>query len=131
MSKYALGFALAFLVAVSPTIAHAQDAQAESETFLDFQVENPVRIKKAEAPVYPSALKSQKVEGNVVVQFVVDERGMAQMNTFKVIRSTDNAFTDAVKRAVSLMTFHPAELRGKKVKQLVQQPYKFTATSAK
>jgi len=41
--------------------------------------------------------------------------------------SNDNAFSEAVKKAVSATTYRPAELQGKKVRQLVQQPYKFAA----
>jgi outer membrane biosynthesis protein TonB len=60
------------------------------------------------------------------VQFVVDENGEAQMSTFKVIKSSDPAFTEAVKRSVSASTFFPAEVEGRKVRQLVQLPYKFS-----
>ena len=47
------------------------------------------------------------------------------MVTFKVLKSTNDAFTDAVKRAMPRMKFFPAEIGGRKVKELVQQPYAF------
>ena len=70
-------------------------------------------------------MRGANIEGQVLVQFVVDERGMAQMSTFKVLKSTDNELTTSVQRAVSSMTFYPAETQGRKVKQLVQQPFRF------
>jgi protein TonB len=72
-------------------------------------------------------LRDAHIEGNVIVQFIVDENGAALMDSFKVLRSNDNSFSDAVKKAVSQTTYLPAELQGRKVRQLVQQPYKFAA----
>jgi len=37
-------------------------------------------------------------------------------------------FTNSVKQALSGMRFYPAEIGGRKVKQLVQQPFNFTLT---
>lgn len=129
MSKYVLSLALVLAAAMQPAVAQAQDSRTtESEqTFLEFQVEQTARIRNAVAPVYPERLRANRVEGNVLVQFVVDENGSAEMTSFKVLRSTDNEFTEAVKKAVNASSFHPAEIKGKKVKQLVQQPYKFAA----
>jgi TonB family protein len=120
-------------VLLLPSVARAQDPRTTTgavdaeQTFFDFQVEQAVRVKAARTPVYPDRLRSSHVEGQVLVQFVVDERGLAQMNTFKVLKSTDNELTASVMRAVSSSSFYPAEIQGKKVKQLVQQPYKFNA----
>jgi protein TonB len=131
MSKYCLGFAILF-AAVIPNVATAQtpatqvsSAATSSQTFLDFQVDAPVKIKNTVAPVYPERLRNAGIEGQVIVQFIVDENGNAQMDSFKVLRSNDNAFSEAVRKAVSLSTYTPAELQGRKVRQLVQQPYKF------
>ena len=121
-----------FFVLVALLLPCAARAQAATppdgeQTFFDFQVEQAVRVKLARTPTYPERLRQSHVEGQVLVQFVVDERGLAQMNTFKVLRSTDNELTQAVMHAVSASSFYPAEIQGKKVKQLVQQPYKFNA----
>ena len=127
MSKYVLSLALVFAAVLQPSVARAQDSKpAESEqTFLEFQVEQTVRIKNAIAPVYPERFRASHIEGTVLVQFIVDESGSAQMESFKVLRSTATEFTESVKKAVNAMSFYPAEIKGKKVKQLVQQPYKF------
>jgi TonB family protein len=120
----------AVLVAVLlPSAARAQSTTQDVEqTFFDFQVDQTVRIKAARTPVYPDKLRANKIEGQVLVQFVVDERGVAQMNTFKVLKSTDNELTASVMRAVSATSYFPAEIQGRKVKQVVQAPYRFNAT---
>jgi protein TonB len=63
------------------------------------------------------------------VQFIVDEQGQADMSSFKVLRSTHSAFTESVRRAVSETKFIPADAQGRKVRQLVQQPFRFAAQS--
>jgi periplasmic protein TonB len=46
-------------------------------------------------------------------------------DTFKVLKSTDERFTDAVRTALPDMLFYPALVGGKPVKQLVQMPFEF------
>jgi protein TonB len=42
-----------------------------------------------------------------------------------VLKTTQEAFSDEVKRALPKQRFYPAEIGGHKVKQLVQQPFAF------
>lgn len=122
----AVVFALALSNKAQAQQQVASAAETSDQTYLAFQVERPVSVKTATAPVYPEALRANKVEGEVLVQYVVDERGTAQMNTFKVLKSTNAALSDAVRTAVATMKFNPAEVGGRKVKQLVQQPFRFS-----
>jgi outer membrane biosynthesis protein TonB len=48
------------------------------------------------------------------------------MRTFKVLRSTHDLFTQSVRNALASWRFHPAEIAGRKVKQLVQMSFPFT-----
>jgi periplasmic protein TonB len=41
------------------------------------------------------------------------------------VQTTHAEFSDAVRRTVATMAFFPAEVSGRKVKQLVQQPFRF------
>jgi len=77
-------------------------------------------------PAYPEALRSAGIEGRVLVEFVVDERGQAIQGTIRVVQSDNDLFTDAVKAALGRLRFTPAEVGGKKVSQLVQMPFVFT-----
>jgi protein TonB len=102
-----------------------QPIQADQPLF-DFQVEKQVQLAPGQkAPDYPPALRQSAIDGSVTVQFVVDTMGRAQMNTFKEISSTHPQFTNAVRNHLPSMRFIPAEAGGRKVMQLVQQPFVF------
>ena len=99
----------------------------ESNTFYAFQVEKQVESDPSNpGPRYPDMLRSANVEGEVIAQFVVDTNGRADMSTFKVIKSSHELFTQAVKNVLERDRFRPAEIGGHKVKQLVQQPFQFS-----
>ena len=98
----------------------------QDQTFFDFQVEMPVApIPGSGSPRYPEILLSAGVEGQVLGQFVVDTLGRVESGSFKVIRSDHDLFSAAVRSALPAMRFLPAEVGGRKVKQLVQQPFVF------
>ena len=97
------------------------------QPYFDFQVEKPVVMAPgAQGPAYPDMLRSAGIEGQVLAQFVVDTTGRAEMNTFKALKSDNDLFTTAVRNALQRMRFLPAEVGGRKVKQLVQQPFQFS-----
>ncbi len=97
------------------------------QPYFDFQVEKPVVMAPGAAgPTYPDMLRSAGIEGTVLAQFVVDTTGRAEMNTFKVLKTDNDLFSNAVKNALQRMRFLPAEVGGRKVKQLVQQPFQFS-----
>ncbi|HEX9084693.1 MAG TPA: energy transducer TonB [Gemmatimonadaceae bacterium] len=78
------------------------------------------------SPRYPESLRSSGVEGRVIAEFVVDEQGRAQEGSVRFVRSDNQLFGDAVRVALRRMRFVPAEVGGRKVKQLVQMPFVFT-----
>ena len=96
-----------------------------NQTYFEYQVEKPVVSLGNVSPNYPSMLESQGVTGQVIAQFEVSTEGKADMSTFKVVESSHELFTAAVKSALSRMRFQPAEIGGKKVRQLVQQAFVF------
>lgn len=94
--------------------------------YFEFQVEKPAAMAPGTNNMqYPEMLRSAQVEGTVLASFVVDTEGKAEMETFKVLRSDHELFTNAVKRALPRIRYLPAEVGGKPVKQLVQQPFVF------
>lgn len=98
----------------------------DTTAFFEFQVEQPVLAgENNPAPEYPKALEEAKVEGEVLVQFVVNPDGRADMETFKVLKSSNDLFTQAVKKVLPSMRFVPAKVGGKAVRQLVQMPFGF------
>jgi periplasmic protein TonB len=101
-------------------------AVVTNQTYFEFQVEKPAQAASGNpSPRYPEVLKSSGVEGRVVAQFVVLENGRADMDQFKILSSDNDLFSAAVKNVVPQMRFLPAEIGGKKVRQLVQLPFEF------
>jgi periplasmic protein TonB len=99
------------------------------QPYFEFQVEKQVQTAPGSPqPRYPDMLKSANVEGEVLAQFVVDTTGRAEMNTFKVLKSSHELFTQSVRNVLPNMRFYPAEIGGRKVKQMVQQPFTFALT---
>ena len=84
-----------------------------------------MRIVASTVPRYPERLRDAGVEGNVMVQFVVDTTGRVDMSSIKVIASTHALFTDAVRDALARFRFRPAELAGRHVEALAQMPFDF------
>jgi protein TonB len=104
-------------------------APTGDQPYFEFQVEKPVAPAPGNpAPRYPEMLKSANIEGEVLAQFVVDTTGHAEMGTFKVLKSSHDLFTQAVKNVLPQMKFLAAETGGRKVKQLVQMPFQFAIT---
>ncbi len=80
------------------------------------------------APRYPSMLRSAGIEGDVRAQFVVDTLGRVETGSVRILESTHESFSQAVRDALSRARFVPAEARGRKVRQLVEQPFSFKLT---
>jgi len=99
------------------------------QTYFEFQVEKQVAPAPGNSPPrYPDMLRSANVEGEVLVQFVVDTTGRVERGSIKILKSSHDLFTNSVQSALSGMRFYPAEIGGRKVKQLVQQPFNFALT---
>ena len=60
---------------------------------------------------------------------IVDTLGHVELDTFGVILSTNQQFTQAVQRVLPDWVYAPAMLNGKRVRQLVQQPFNFVVDS--
>lgn len=96
------------------------------QTFFEFQVEKPASmLDDSPKPRYPGVLESSGIAGEVQAQFVVGENGRADINSFKVLKSSNDLFTQAVRNVLPRMHFSPALIGGKPVKQLVQQSFQF------
>jgi protein TonB len=97
-----------------------------NQTYFEFQVEKPAEmLQDSPKPKYPTVLESSGIAGEVQAQFVVRSDGKADMDSFKVLKSTNELFTQAVKNVLPRMRFSPAQIGGKPVNQLVQQSFQF------
>ena len=101
-------------------------ANGGSSTYSARQVEKAVvPLAGNPKPEYPSVLQSGRVEGEVLAQFVVDTTGRVDMSSFRAIQATNDLFVQSVRRALAEWKFRPAEVEGRKVRQLVQMPLTF------
>ncbi len=99
------------------------------QPLFDFQVEKPAAASpNNQPPTYPNQLRAANIEGQVIAKFVVDTNGRADMRTFEILKSDHDLFTNAVRSSLPNFRFFPAELGGRKVKQLVQMPFVFSLT---
>ena len=97
-----------------------------NQTYFEFQVEKPAEmLPESPKPKYPSVLESSGIAGEVQAQFVVNTQGKADLDQFKVLKSSNELFTQAVKNVLPRMKFSPAMIGGKPVNQLVQQSFQF------
>ncbi len=108
-------------------VAHEREhAHVYDPAYFEFQVERPVvQIPGVGAPAYPAALRASRVEGEVQAQFVVNKGGQAEVGTFKILRATNDLFAAAMRSAFPNMRFSAAEIRGRKVRQIVHQSFQF------
>lgn len=90
------------------------------------QVDKPARVASDfPRPKYPPTLSKWGIEGTVTAEFTVLENGTADMDTFKVLKSSNEEFSTSVRDFVRSLRFIPAEKSGHAVRQVVQFPFAF------
>ena len=83
------------------------------------------RFAESVAPLYPPDLVEQGIEGEVFAEFVVDTTGSVDTTTIRILETTHPEFAASVRDALPRMLFHPAIRNLRKVRQLVQQRFRF------
>jgi TonB family protein len=123
--------------AVTPLLAMAADTRAPGgasppqhspdllRVYQEFQVEEPVDVIHAATVSYPVPLKARGIGGRVLVQFVVDTLGTAEMSSFRVLASPDSQLTKAVESVLPRWRFRPARVGAQAVRQVVHLPFDF------
>jgi protein TonB len=74
-------------------------------------------------PLYPSELRNQRVEGVVIVIFVVEPDG--RVGSMRIERSPDPAFNKPALDALRQWKFEPGVRGGKRVASKMRQPFRF------
>jgi protein TonB len=76
-------------------------------------------------PDYPQSLRSANLEGDVLITFVVDTTGRVEPGSLRVVQSSHPLFAESVQRWLPKTRYRPAEVGGRRVRQLVQQQVGF------
>jgi protein TonB len=104
----------------------AHVAPNPNRVFEEADVDTIVGIgPKTASPVYPARLKALGMEGQVVLEFVVDSSGRAEPESIRATSSSDPAFTDAAAATVRSSRYRPAANNGRHVRQRTAQPFSF------
>jgi protein TonB len=107
---------------VSGTGAQSGGVYAAGDRYVEKAV---VAVPGSPQPRYPETLRQARVEGEVEVEFVVDTLGRVERGSLRILRSDHELFAAAVRAALPGMRFLPAEAGGRRVRQLVRQPFSF------
>jgi len=120
-----------FAVARSASAQATQTAANETgpnqgQAYFEFQVDKPVLQRPGNPRAqFPDEMRNRGRGGDVTVQYVVDTTGRVDMTSVEIIKSTDGAFTNSVKSVLPELKFFPAETAGHRVRQMVQQSFRF------
>lgn len=107
--------------------AHAGSFGSASDTSCAPQPVEQQASQRSDSPrpFYPRALWQAGIDGAANLQFVVDTTGRVDSRTIQLLASTDYRFALACRKALLDMLYTPARIDGRKVRELVQQPFNF------
>ena len=77
---------------------------------------------------YPTALRQSRIQGNVVVQLVVDTAGKTEPSSVKIVSATHDGFRPPVIQLMNGCRWTPGTVSGKPVRVLIQIPVQFALT---
>ena len=115
LSSTALLVALAFTTALGLSLfpwSSAAHAGEKAIHHVEGDVQKPIRIH-GDVPSYPEAAREDRIEGQVVVQSVINTEGIVE--SMKVVSSPGPAFSEAVSKIMPSWRFEPARLDGEPV----------------
>src|SRR5688572_23386945 len=95
--RFIPGALIAVIASATPTtslasvrVTHRPNVLASRDTaplFFEHQVTESVQILAWKPPTYPPKLKAERVEGVVLLEFIVDTAGRMEERSLKVVRS--------------------------------------------
>jgi TonB family protein len=123
-------FAIACAIAASSTALEAQasdcDIKKISDTSWLITAKGAVPEEGTKPPAYPDMLRAAGIQGKVIAQFIVDTSGAVRRGSVKIKQSDNMLFTKAVTSMLDSAKFKPAVACGRRVAQLVEQPFEFS-----
>lgn len=100
--------------------------EAEEGVLTVLEVDSAVvRDPSSAAPEYPVHLLKEGLEGLAKVRYVVDTLGNVDTLSYRVLQASHPDFALSVRRALPNMRFRPAMQGGQRVRQLIEQIFRF------
>ncbi len=96
------------------------------QAFVEALVDEKPSLMSQLLPDYPDLLRQAGIEGNVVIEVIIDTTGHAEPASLRVVNSTNKAFEIAARDAVLKSLYRPGRVRGQAVRVLVQVPINFS-----
>ncbi len=119
-----MGLLLSGSAGLRAQVAASTDSQVLGETAVETR---PILVPNTcQSPAYPVMLRAARVEGRVLLQFVVDTLGRVEPSSVRAIQSTHSHFEEAARRAVATCRYRPARYNSHAVRVLVQTPFAFS-----
>jgi protein TonB len=87
--------------------------------------EVPERIS-CPLPEYPRMMQQANIEGQVLLQFVVETDGHVTSGSIETLSSSHRAFEGPAREMIARCLFRPGRVRASPVRVLVQMPILFT-----
>jgi TonB family protein len=112
---------------VSPAIGIAPDSVGGRSAIYESHLVEKAAIPHPgnSSPRYPETLRSLRIEGDVVMRFIVDTLGHAEPASLAVLSASHPAFAQAVREALLRSRYFPALIGARPVRQLVEQRFSF------
>jgi TonB family protein len=108
----------------APAVSPALEADEGALTILEVD-SAVVRDPSSAAPEYPAHLLKERLEGLAQVRYVVDTLGSVDTLSYRVLQASHPDFAQSVRRALPKMRFRPAMQGGQRVRQLIEQTFRF------
>ncbi|MBI5382624.1 MAG: energy transducer TonB [Opitutae bacterium] len=126
----AVGLCLLSLGGLTLPLERAAAADAPAAQIYNLKELDSIPVVRYQAkPVYPFALRSAGITGEVVVAFIVEADG--EVHAVEAVRSTQKEFESAAVEAVSKWKFKAGKKDGRTVATRMQVPIKFSITAIK
>lgn len=100
------------------------------DVFLSQDIDDPPAKVSGPDPRYPPAMESAGIPGRVEVLFVVDTLGHVEANSFKVTKTTHQAFVEPAREAIMKTLFKPGKSHGTAVRVQVQTAVVFKSAGS-
>jgi len=88
-------------------------------------VDAPPKVVRCPPAKYPATLREAKVDGQVVIELVVDTLGHPEPRSLRTVKSPHDSLSITARADVLGCEFTPGRIRGRPVRVLTQVPVDF------